>query len=176
MPGISLRTVLDRDVNRKWTDTVPGMTTIKDSWKPYVRHVLLHGFFDTIHKTLQNLKGDQWRLLDHVVQQIYRKCHWPSRKNFFLWCLGYNIQDHRLLWPIQDHKTFFCNITFWLKNAINNVLCGFQTKIGDLKIAHEKIWCLEYHFQNHRLLWPYPRSQNSLCNFIFLLQIIFYNA
>ena len=23
-----------------------------------------------------------------------------------LWCLGYHIQDHRLLWPIQDHKTY----------------------------------------------------------------------
>ena len=24
-----------------------------------------------------------------------------------LWCLGYHIKDHRLLWPIQDHKTYF---------------------------------------------------------------------
>ena len=49
---------------------VLGLTTINVSWKPYVRHVLLYGFFDTRHKTIQKSKGDlKWRLLDHIVQQ-----------------------------------------------------------------------------------------------------------
>ena len=40
------------------------MTTINVSGKPYVR---LYGFFDTIHKTIQKLKGHlRWRLLEDL--------------------------------------------------------------------------------------------------------------
>ena len=95
---------------------VPGITTINASY-PYVRHAWLYGFFDTIHKTIQKLKGDHnWSLFDHVAQQLYRSCHWSSTKKI-LCCFGYHVQDHRHLWPIQDHKTFFAQPQFWLKIA-----------------------------------------------------------
>ena len=46
-------------------------------------HTLPLGYH-AIDKTIQKFKGDlKWRLLDHVVQQIYRSCHWSSTKKNF---------------------------------------------------------------------------------------------
>ena len=96
----------------------PGLalTTITVPWKPYVWFLGLPWY---IHKTIQKLNVDhKCRLLDHAVQRIYRSCQWPStRRTCFLWCLLYHIQDYRLLWPIQDPKTFFCEFNFWLKRV-----------------------------------------------------------
>ena len=36
-----------------------------------------------------------------------------------LWCLGYHIQDHRLLWPIQDHKTYFVQPNFLAQKCLS---------------------------------------------------------
>ena len=97
----------------------PGFTTINISWKPCVRHVWLYGFFDTKHKTIQKIKGYRtWSLLDHVVQRIHRSCNLPSTRKK-IWCLVYHIQDHRLLWPIQDRKTFLNNLFFRPIKAYN---------------------------------------------------------
>ena len=113
---------------RMW-DYVPGSTTKNDSWKPYVRHIWLYGFFDTIHKTIQKFKRDlKWRLSDHVVQQKYRSWHWPSTIFFFYGALDTISKTTGFYGPSKIIKLFLCNITFWLRIAINNVQCGFQTK------------------------------------------------
>ena len=100
-----------------------------------------YGVLDTISKTIyfygpSKIISIFSRKLIFLTQRSFSQHLWklPKKqlrsKNYSwkkLWCFGYHIHDHRLLWAIQHHQAFLCNFLFCHQKTFPNTKKRLQT-------------------------------------------------